>query len=308
MTLLFQGLIKVPLGCFCKAAGETNKRAYRYVTRIDISLLNLFLAMYTTTDRQGGPYFSRQSSPKCKIQFPTEWWRWAWIKMMPYFGQGRSTGVLPDFSSSESVIQWFSRWQLFKHVKTTLAVLNTADGPSTESGPFKMTSILASLLTQDTYFLQEHKGSDPDPSNVNYYLTFGQLTAFGAPWCFPPGQRASKSGLFNHHSMTGSNDPLADPWQPLVPNAEQVDQADYELVSQFKRIIGQLHLALFFSLTPTGTMATGAGQAFSEEIENTWALIRIKSKWLLGNVRPWPRMNVTWYTPGQGQEDETMLF
>lgn len=283
LTLLFQGVIKVPLGVTEKKLPNTS--TYKYVARLDFSLWTFFLAYYTTNNRLGGPHHETGIQ---NYQFPTEWYRWAYAIMQPTWGI-RFTGEMPQFNADQ-IFNWFSRFQLFRHVKSTFAVLNTAPGPSIQSGYSPMISVLASLLTQDKYF----HGSFPndDQHNNLKYQTFLQLSARGAPWCMPPGQRGSKGGLFNHHSMTGTNDPMADPWLPLLPAVGQVDYTNTGLQSQLQRVFGSLHLALFLSLSPTGAAGTGVGQAYDKGLENTWALIRFKSIWQLANDRPIERMYI----------------
>lgn len=266
---------------------QTTNEAYKYCCRLDISLWTLFLAFYTSTGRQGGPSYS---TTEHNNQFPTDWWRWAWIDMVPTFGV-RAAGLVPQFNVTD-IFNWLGRYQVFKHNRTSLAVLNTTVGPSTDAGPLpNMTSILASLLSQDNYF---KFNNEHDPHNVSQYLTFMQLSALGAPWAFPPGQRGSKGGLFNHHSMVGTNDPQADPWLPLVPPRGETDIANQPIVTQMQKVIGSLHLALFLSITPSGAAGTAVGKGLGSKVENTWALIRIKSSWTLGNLRPLERMGIQW--------------
>lgn len=313
----------MPLGTLPK--GQQSK-GYHLVSRIDISFGNLLRAAYTakskfmkdsgdwqkeTGDRIGGPVVNQDWN-----QFPSFWWNWAWIKMIPSW-QGRTNPIIyPIHEASQKIDDTASTlshfigfYQLYKHVKTTMAVLNTYNGPFVDNektyGHLRQTSILASLLTQDNYIMAREntiyndKYAQPACLIEKLYFNFGELTAWGAPWAFPPGQRGTSRGLFNHHSMTGTNDPMADPWQPLDPPPPRPISQNYP-ESTVDKVIGSLHLANFTEFTPNYTMGTASALAAggdadtSAKWEYCWAVVRVKSKWMLGNLRPYERMKVKW--------------
>lgn len=302
LSVLFQGVIFVPLGVQRKTSVE---QSYRLVTRIHLSLGNMFRAAWCSKPKEsflGGPMYTQEEAHKADIRYPTEWWRWAWLNMIPTFGGRDGTVIATPFPKDHNILDWFARYQLFRHVKTQLSVLNTWQGPFTTTGPIPETSVLASLLVQDSY-MEPYTDNNtlPQLGEDIYYWSFGELTARGAPWAFPPGQRGSKGGLMNHHSMTGTNDPMADPWQPLYPNPDMETMAAQKWISQIDKVIGTLHMAWFNSICPSLTTGTAAAPALSGDLMLTTALIRLRSKWLLGNIRPDPRFAYLW--PGKGYKE-----
>lgn len=235
------------------------------VAVIEFSLENLFRAYWM--NHTGGPGWKGTGSSK-EIINPLQWYRWAYIRMSPCNDQRVfGTTVVPD---TTALYNWFCQWQLFKHLKTDFRVLNTDVRSSNE------TRIVASLLVQDSYW-QVSNRNVADIQNIKY-PTFTELSAWGAQWSFPPGQKSVDSRSFNHHSMFGTNDPIGEPWKVFCPlDSESQNETEIGFV------FGTLFLAEFATVT---NKAYGGGETVAlemEQLSDTWALIKVRSEWLLGN-------------------------
>lgn len=272
LDIFFQGTILVP--STVGKAGELE--GAWFTTRIDFSFANMLRAVYQTyyAGPQSVPPFS---VPEIK---PSDWYKWSYLMMAPK-DQNRPSKPYKNQTDNFTPTQMqdmFQQYQLFRHVKTSLAVLNTYVASSVPSPD--VVSVLASLLTQDRYFM---------PANAAHYLSFLELSAFGASWCFPPGQRCTGRGLMSKHSFTGSNDPMVDRWLPMIPLPDH-----FPGTSEIEKIFAQLHLALFTPLEDKASRGTSLLPIVNDPVSQYWALIRVKSWFQLGNVSPLAGYNVIW--------------
>ncbi|AWT08462.1 hypothetical protein [Gyrovirus 10] len=74
------------------------------------------------------------------------------------------------------------------------------------------------------------------------FPSFGTLSALGASWAFPPGQRSFSHGSVNHHTITGSGDPEGQRWRTLNP-LTTFPITSSEQGSDYDRVIASIYLA-----------------------------------------------------------------
>lgn len=129
------------------------------------------------------------------------------------------------------------------------------------------------------------------------YMSFATLSALGAPWSFPSNQKPIGRGSFNRHSMKGVNDPQGEKWLTLVPKKDWWITTDESVPkSGIKTVIGELYLAQ--GNTTYNAYKYGTYQHELEKnalICNTWAIVKIKSMWTLGNKRRPYEWDVNWW-------------
>nr|WBV79743.1 VP1 [Yellow-eyed penguin gyrovirus] len=137
--------------------------------------------------------------------------------------------------------------------------------------------------------------------------SFLTLSALGAPWSFPPHQQSVSKHSFNKHSISGNGDPRGKKWLTLLPignkNTEPTQQIPAS--SEVETVIAQLFLAQSASsnepwsfLTQADYSGTSAGSMDPPWGDGStcthWAIIKVFSKWQLGNKqRPW-QWDVLW--------------
>ncbi|AKM76222.1 VP1 [Gyrovirus GyV8] len=165
------------------------------------------------------------------------------------------------------------------------------------------------------------------------YPSFLTLSALGAPWAFPPTEKSVSRSSFNHHSVTGNNDPQGRRWMTFLPKptALQVPNPTGHgetptsspgptgpppTPTEIDTPIGVLFLAQtswgdFINHT-WGTKPYNFGTTsdespnfppFSRDTQNRpWAVIKLKSKWQLGNKqRPY------WYDTNWWKQSRTQF-
>lgn len=277
MTIRFQGIIAIPLRV---VPTDQPANVSTLVSRLDLSFANFLRAVFPRST-YGGPHTAHLQPPtefKNTVP-PSDWFNWAYILMQPRFW-GRIPVPSKPNPDPGNMINMFNFYQLFRHVKTSLQVLNTIQW---QGGP----AIVASLLSQDSFFKPVTQW-DVTKDGLTY-LSFAQLTAQGAPWAFRPGERSVKRGLFNHHSFKGSNDPVTDPWLPFQNNLPGLPAS-----TQIDRVFAQLFLAGFIPVEETGSMLTAKLEAKKKLVQHSWALVRVKSSWQLGNARPYKEASTVW--------------
>lgn len=261
MKVYFQGVIFVNNAVFQSGQAETS--AFR-VYSIELSLRNLLLAYYVQYV-SGGPGWTGTSAAKVNIS-PLDWWRWAYIRMHPSPDQRVFANATRP--TDTQLFNYFSQWQLFRHIKTDFRVLNT-DVTNTPD-----VRILASLLTQDSYWQVQNKTS-ADLSQLKF-PSFAELTAWGAQWAFLPGQKSVSGRSFNHHSMRGTNDPKGEPWKTLTPLQHQV-------VSDINWVFGTLFLAEFSNFTVLNEYNTENRALAATGLSETWSIVKVRSLFEFGN-------------------------
>lgn len=134
------------------------------------------------------------------------------------------------------------------------------------------------------------------PYSMITYPSFATLSALGAPWSFPPGQKLVGRGSFNKHSIKGTGDPQGKKWLTLVPkDKEWITQSNMSQ-SEINTDIGTLFLAQGCPKTNPYKFGTYTSVFVDEAmVTQTWAIIKVKSKWTLGNPRrPYP-WDVNWF-------------
>ncbi|AGZ20415.1 VP1 [Gyrovirus Tu243] len=275
--LRFQGLILVNNAVTQTGTSSvSNMRA----TAIEISLRGLLLA-YFMNHSTGGPGWAGDSGTKVAIS-PLEWWRWAYIRIEPC-NDGRVFGMAVPHD--EVLYNWFCQWQLFKHVKTDLRVLNTDVRTSAEA------RIVASLLVQDSYWQVGNRGAT-QLSQIKF-PSFLELSAWGAQWSFQPGLQSVSSRSFNHHSFVGTNDPMGEPWKVFCP-LDNMTQQD----TQISWVYATLFLAEFASVTNKQGYNTEQTSLEMQALSDTWAVIKVRSEWMLGNQNR-VKSNMVTFTTGE---------
>lgn len=263
LSVYFQGVIFFPTRC--KQSSQTQQELANRVARVDLSLENLLKAAYV-----GNTHYAPKTWPGEK-NTPADWWYWSYIKVHPQSKQW--TDQLTGAMSQDDMIAQFGGYHMFRHDKTKIQLLAFE---YTNGQP----NCVASLLVQDNFWEDQNSAAD-------YYPSFMELTANGAPWSFPPGLRSVSTKSFNHHTMTGTNDSIGEPWKILKP----VNPAT---PTQISWVFGTLFLASSSQTLPRNTGGTYQGLASPSEIWNVWAIARIKSKWTLGNLSKRTRMDIQW--------------
>lgn len=279
---------------------------------------------------------------------PADWWRWALLLMYPPNVNRYYTS--PQIPTLESMGEMFGGWQLFRHIKTTFAVMATQSA--------KAFSPVASLLTQDSYFYhRDDKGqalwgqlpmtgaicrnpsaskeSDwpadeyywqaqpPNPAakpssassgvagtpyqaviatgkhtmySKSTFPSFSTLSALGAAWAFPPGQRSVSRRSFNHHSATGAGDPDGKKWHVLVPRKQEYITDASMQKTEVDTVFFTLYLAQGTPATQPYKFMTYT-EPLADKSFNTehWAVIRVRSAWELGNTRRPYVWDVNWW-------------
>lgn len=257
----------------------TENDIYWRISRIDITFLNLLKAAYLGGDDSIGPY--REGGPPTAIsKSPKDWYCWSYILMHPS-AQQWYTQTTTHITATQAQ-QLFMNYSLFKHVKTTMNVMATQNATGWDP--------VASLLIQDNYW--------GDSSHGDRYATFMQLTAHGAPWAFPPQQRSVSRRSFNHHTMSGTNDPSGETWKILNPRPGETSQVDWNF--------GSLFLAASTEVVDRTAAGTAKLQMGSPNTWIIWAAIRIKSKFLLGNQKQQQRLGLN-YATGNSREHDMQL-
>lgn len=263
LSIYFQGVIFFPTRC--RQPTDQQPKLANRVARVDISLANLLKAAYV-----GTAHYAPKTWPSEK-NTPADWWYWAYVKIHP---QAKQWADQTSSAMTQAQMQeMFGGYHTFKHDKTKIQLL------AFESTNFQPNCV-ASLLVQDNFWQDQNELAD-------YFPSFMELTANGAPWSFPPGLKSVSRGSFNHHTMVGTNDPIGEPWKILKPvNPSTPTQVDW--------IYGTLFLASSSQTVPRDTGATYQGLASPSDIWNVWAVARIKSKWTLGNLSKRSRMDIRW--------------
>jgi hypothetical protein len=99
------------------------------------------------------PFTARPVTNKQPGASPAEWWRWSLLLMFPrepnmFFRQ-------PQQPTLEQMGEIFGGWQLYRHIKTKVAIMAAQDG-----GAF---SPVASLVSQNNYFWRRQERGTPKP-------------------------------------------------------------------------------------------------------------------------------------------------
>lgn len=132
--------------------------------------------------------------------------------------------------------------------------------------------------------------------------SFATLSALGAPWSFPPGQKTITRGSFNKHTITGSGDPQGRRWMTLVPKNKEDITAQTMTGTELNTDIATLFLAQGSAEFNTYKFGTTHGEILVQRplACTVWAVVKIESIWQLGNMRrPYP-WDVSWYNQVDG--------
>lgn len=140
------------------------------------------------------------------------------------------------------------------------------------------------------------------------FPSFAMLFTLGAPLSFPPHQQPVGRRSFSKHTVKGIEDPQGRKWMTLWPKSSPtrlvapgtpgaLDQSEVET------LIGQLFLAQAGNNCPVWTFGTHVDTANTTNIYgektmgtawgakgnmvNHWAVIKVTSKWRLGNHTRW---------------------
>nr|AEN71110.1 VP1 [Chicken anemia virus] len=129
------------------------------------------------------------------------------------------------------------------------------------------------------------------------YMSFATLTALGAQWSFPPGQRSVSRRSFNHHKARGAGDPKGQRWHTLVPLGTETITDSYmgAPASEIDTNFFTLYVAQGTNKSQQYKFGT-ATYALKEPVmkSDSWAVVRVQSVWQLGNrQRPYP-WDVNW--------------
>nr|BAE98147.1 VP2d1 [Chicken anemia virus] len=129
------------------------------------------------------------------------------------------------------------------------------------------------------------------------YMSFATLTALGAQWSFPPGQRSVSRRSFNHHKARGAGDPKGQRWHTLVPLGTETITDSYmgAPASELDTNFFTLYVAQGTNKSQQYKFGT-ATYALKEPVmkSDAWAVVRVQSVWQLGNrQRPYP-WDVNW--------------
>lgn len=275
MDIFFQGVVMFPV----RVSNRHDQQISYRVASMDINLYNMIRATYYPQD--GGPTGNTQGTTTTGLHYPNEWWRWAWLSMSP-----TTVTRLPQQvpMTEHDCRRLFGYFQIFKHIKTRVSILSTENYAT-----YPM--IVASLGIQDDYFRNQ---SGIETQKHRNFPTFLELSAMGAPWSFPPGQRSVNRGSFNHHTFSGTNDPMGEPWKWLNPIGNQPGELDWT--------VGTIYLAAWEYSTGAASGGTFAGPNAPIGSTNTWAIARVKSWWRLGNRSRTGGNWVTW--PGPGNDND----
>lgn len=128
------------------------------------------------------------------------------------------------------------------------------------------------------------------------YLSFASLSALGAPWSFPPGQKSLSKTSFNKHSIRGMGDPQGKKWLTLTPKEIEWITDDNMTKTELDTDIATLYLAQGSPKWNTYKFGTYHTVLVQEPMNTApWAIVKVQSMWTLGNIRrPYP-WDVNWY-------------
>nr|WJN23036.1 VP1 [Gyrovirus GyV3]WNA12400.1 VP1 [Gyrovirus GyV3] len=128
------------------------------------------------------------------------------------------------------------------------------------------------------------------------YPSFATLSALGAPWSFPAGQKSISKTSFNKHVIRGMGDPQGKKWLTLVPKGQEWINADSMTKSELDTDIATLYLAQGTSRANSYKFNTFHEVMVQDPMNVApWAVVKVSSVWTLGNNRrPYP-WDVNWY-------------
>nr|AKQ19376.1 VP1 [Gyrovirus GyV9] len=143
----------------------------------------------------------------------------------------------------------------------------------------------------------EWMGDHPAIYSPEIYMSFATLTALGAPWSFPSNQKGISRGSFNKHTIRGVNDPQGQKWMTLVPKKVWwIDAEEDAEKTGIETIIGELYLAQGAIIGNSYKFGTYQQELPKDTLVNhTWAIIKVRSLWTLGNHRRPYNWDVNWW-------------
>lgn len=128
------------------------------------------------------------------------------------------------------------------------------------------------------------------------FPSFATLSALGAPWSFPPGQKSLSKGSFTKHTVRGMGDPQGRKWLTLCPKEVEWVDDDNITKTELDTDIATMYLAQGAPKWNTYKFGTFHNVMVDQPMNvQPWCIIKVQSVWTLGNLRrPYP-WDVNWY-------------